>query len=113
MAQHETSITLVSNDATLPEHLTDAETERAKRYRKLAESICPSGDLELSNQRAISLTCTSAGVVTHNSQKGFMYSENSPAASELYSSLDQFSQKGVGNGYRWIGGKWYLFFTGY
>ncbi len=114
MAQGETSIRRVTGNATTPEQLTSTENARAEEYRMLLRSIGPVAVLEISkDHKVISLTSTSVGLVTHNSQKGYLYSEEPPASSELYPSLDGFSKNETGNGYRHIEGKWYLFFTGY
>ncbi len=114
MAQKEASIFAVTNDVTVPEHLTDAEDARVQTYRMVLNAVCPDGELRISKaEQALSLTCTSVGVVTHNSQKGYLYSEEPPKSFDLYPNLDSFTKKGAGNGYRRIEGNWYLFYTGY
>lgn len=114
----------VDNNRTLPEDLQGihVSSARIEEYRKLLIKLGIRGGIEASSDRRhISFISSYRGWVTHNSEKGYVYTEKPVEAEDIVEDLDQyivedldqFLEHQVGSGARRIEGNWYLYFEGY
>ncbi|MHB8844610.1 MAG: hypothetical protein ACYC7L_07635 [Nitrospirota bacterium] len=106
----------VNNDRTLPEDAQSINVppSRIKEYRELLTKLDIRGGIEASSDRRyIGFIASLLGWATHNSEKGYAYTEELVKAQDIVDDLDHFKEHEVGSGMRRIEGDWYLFYEGY
>ena len=106
----------VDNSRTLPEDLQSIHVSltRIREYRDLLGRLCIQGGINASeDRRYIEFIASFRGWATHNSEKGYAYTEEPVKAQDVVSNLDHFKEHEVGSGMRRIEGNWYLFYEGY
>lgn len=106
----------VYNKRTWPEELQSihVSSARIKEYRKLLRKLGIQGGIEgSSDQRSIRFTSSDRGMVTHNSGKGYIYTEEPVEVKDIVTDLDHFKEHEHHWGLRRIEGNWYLFYEGY
>lgn len=115
MIVHDKQLFRIDSNRTLPDDLQSIHIplSRIKNYRELFKMVGIRSIEVSSNRSYIEFTASFRGFATHNSQKGYVYTDKAPDTSQLFVELDQFTASGVGSGLRHIEGNWYLFFEGY
>ena len=115
MIGEDTGLLFVSDDKVMyvDSAATNIGAASLDEYRTLLSRIGVK-DISISfDRRTVELTSSRRGMGTHNSQKSYIYIEDSVFGDELFASLDRFSDSEVGSGLRRIDGRWYLHFEGY
>lgn len=105
----------VADQRTLPEdpQSVGVPQSRIAEYRRLLKALGIRGGIAISEDRkTIEFNASFRGYVTHNSEKGYIYTTE-PAQKSLVPDLDVFLKSEVGAGRRRIEDSWYLFFEGY
>ncbi len=104
----------VTSDRTLPEDPSSVgiATTRIDEYRKVLKElgVCHIAITRSRNSIRIARSCL--GFVTHNSEKGYIWSAE-PFEEGVITELDSLSSRREGVGTRLIEDNWYLFFEGY
>lgn len=118
MALQDRQLTGVDGDWTEPR---DPKTigiseERVAEYRMLFRILgIKRGFSAPQNRDHIQFPASTRGLVSHGSEKGYLYAIVIPAyLGPVRESLDQLSgsKRPIGSGCRYIQGNWYLYFSG-
>jgi hypothetical protein len=100
-------IVLVNENKNIPE-------ERIMKYRTLLSKLDLNGGVGVSaNRKNISFTSSLNGWATHNSEKGYMYTDIPIESTSIFSGLDTFKPHEIHSGVRLIEKNWYLYYDGY
>lgn len=88
--------------------------KRIEEYRALFRKLGLQGGVGASSDRThISFISFFSGWVTHNSEKGYLYTEKAPESTRLVNNLDSFKAHESRSGLRQIENNWYLYYEGY
>lgn len=113
MTVQDKGLVRVDNNKILPASI-QVPLARIEEYRKLLRRLGIRGGIEVSkDRRHIGFIASFRGWATHNSEKGYVYTEEPVKAQDIVDDLDHFKEHEVGSGMRRIEGNWYLFFEGY
>jgi hypothetical protein len=116
MIKEDRVLMAVRVERTLPEDVKrlGISDDRISDYRTLLRPLQIEYGMAVSEDRhTIELTTSARGLITHGSEKGYLYMERASDNDHLLPELDTLSKSGVGSGLRRIEGNWYLFVDGY